>query len=299
MIDPDSSLKYLLASEGAVDLPSLAPRHGFKPERMIFVVGCPRSGTTVLGQCLAAHPALAGGEESLFLLDMWRIIADLHQAKNQRGWGPLSQYIDLYTLVQAVARFADTVFRGILINKPSAIGYVDHTPWYASLIPLLLALYPNCYIIHVVRDGRSVAQSLGASWQAGFIWAGADISQRSALWSKMVLEARTGKSMMKDPAHYREVHYEDICRQPADVLSRLLTALSLPWHDEITAPLAVPHASPSRSDVVLAVRDKAGGQVTLTPKEVSTGWPTAWSQEDRLAFATFAGDTLPILGYSD
>jgi len=41
-------------------------------DRPIFVVGCPRSGTTMLSLMIHAHPRLAMPPESRFLLKVWR-----------------------------------------------------------------------------------------------------------------------------------------------------------------------------------------------------------------------------------
>ena len=80
----------------------------------IFIVGCPRSGTTALGKCLAAHSEIAGSDESLFLLMMWTIFNDMHQGDNKRKYTPLKNFLSTEKLIDNIRLFSDNIFDGLL-----------------------------------------------------------------------------------------------------------------------------------------------------------------------------------------
>ena len=290
--DADLSIEFLLG-EKAADLADLAPRPNPALDRPIFVIGCPRSGTTLLGACLAAHDQLAGGEESLFLVDLWRVLADLGRGCNRRGWAPLAGYLGGDELVAACGGMADAVFTCLLERRRRA-RYVDHTPWYAALVPFITLIYPSAQFVHLVRDGRQVVRSLGDSYAGGFGWAGSDVAGRAHLWSTLVERARTaGRALPED--RYLELRYEDLCAAPRPALSRVLAFADLPWQEEVLLPLAVAHASPSRAAATAQVSRAGDGRVSIAPRPAETGWPDRWTALHRHAFTSAAGETLASL----
>lgn len=294
VINADLSLDFLVAGAGGTEL--ALPVGEVRPgaPAMTFVVGSPRSGTTLVGRALGTHPLLVSGHESLFLVDLWRILADLHQGRNPRGFAPLAEYLELEPLIAHLAALSDGVFGGLLARHPAARGVVDHTPWYASLTPLLRALYPDCRVVHMIRDGRQVARSLARSYAAGFGWAGPDAAAQARLWSAMV---RGGRSAAVLGEGYQELRYEDLERDPEGSLRRVLAGLDLPWEPVILEALAEAHAGPSRSRRLLARRLEGGG-VEVTPQAPRTGWPEGWSADERRAFEAASGGLLGELGYT-
>lgn len=259
-----------------------------------FVLGSPRSGTTLVGRALGTHPQLVSGHESLFLVDLWRVLADLHQGRNPRGFAPLAEYIELDALLGHMAALSDGIFGGLLARHPQASGLVDHTPWYASLTPLLRALYPDCRVVHMIRDGRQVARSLARSHEAGFAWAGPDAAAQARLWSAMV---RGGRSAAVLGDRYQELRYEALERDPEGSLRRLVAGLGLDWAPEILDALAEAHAGPSRASRLLA-RRREDGSVEVTPRTPRTGWPEGWSAAECRAFEAVGGELLAELGYA-
>ena len=276
--DPDISLGFLLGDRAA-DLADLAPRADAPLDRPVFVIGCPRSGTTLLGACLAAHPEAAGGEESLFLVDLWRVLADLGRGANRRGWAPLAGYVGGDELIAACGQMADALLCPLVARRRRA-RYIDHTPWYAALVPFISLLYPSACFVHLVRDGRQVVRSLGESFAAGFGWAGDTLAERARLWTTLVSRARrAGADLPHD--RYLEIRYEDLCAAPRAALGRELAFAGFAWHDDVLFPLAIAHASPSRPAVI--------GH----PAEV--GWPAGWGIDERRIFTAIAGEALACL----
>jgi len=260
----------------------------------IFVVGCPRSGTTVLGTCLAAHAELGGGDESSFLTALAHVYESLYMGRNPRQWAPLSKYLSEESMIAVTRRYADAILFSRL-SRENKKRLVDHTPWYVKIIPFITLLYPSATVIHIIRDGRQVARSLMKSYQDGYSWAGHDIASCAKLWSECV---RSGQEAGRKMNHesYREVRYEQLCENPLGVLSDLVEWLGLEMEEAVLSPLTVRHATPARTNATLA-SNSPSGQLLLHPIRCSRTWPPSWTTEERAAFSMSAGAVLQELGY--
>jgi len=292
----DSNISLPIPNNEEVIMPSVFGQFRQKSglKRPIFVVGSPRSGTTVLGSCLAANKDLSGSDESLFLLDMWRIASDLHSGSNRRGWAPLQKYISTEQLREAIGEFSDNIFNALVVSQGKQ-RYVDHTPWYVACIPMLYSLYHDCIVIHIIRDGRHVTCSLQKAYSSGFEWAGQYISDSARLWSYLVnLGIEYGRT--KHARHYLELRYEDLCLEPETFLKKLCIAIDVEWDNCMLKPLAKAHATPSRKNATIATLNE-NNTLTINQVQEIEDWPKEWSPSDRKAFLDSAGETMTQLAY--
>lgn len=211
----------------------------------IFVVGCPRSGTTVIGRCLSAHPDVGGSDESMFLGSLARIYQNFYVGDNPRAAAPLKNYISEDDLLGTLGRCSDDIF-GSLLARLGRPRYLDHTPWYSRSIDFIDRLYPDAVFIHVIRDGRDVVASLEHSYRSGYWWAGATQTDRSRLWVQLVSTCQQSATRLSlAPARrYIEVSYEQLCSTPFRQLGDLLDFLDLPLNAAVFEPLAEPHTVP-------------------------------------------------------
>jgi len=270
-----------------------ANKQNRKVRAPIFVIGCPRSGTSILGKCLSSHTRISGGHESLFLLEMSRIFYGLHQGVNRRAWRPLNDFTNEADLLNNIREFSENIFSMTLENDDCR--YLDHTPWYVGLMMFINSIYDDSVFVHIIRDGRDVVNSLSKAYDEGFPWAGRNIAERASLWQSLVkLGTECGKSF--EPNRYLEIRYEDLCSQPIQSLRKLADGLQLEWEDNLLLPLAVPTANPSRSDATIAFYDN-NDDFKISPKIVGNVWPKEWSQKDRSSFSEVAISTLVGLGY--
>lgn len=243
----------------------------------VFVVGCPRSGTTVTGRALGAHPRARCLEETLagvYLHDM------LYELKlgTKRATGGLAD-VPLTSLLRHAATFTRSLFDD-LAGPLSPAVVVDHTPWYGVTAPMLDAFLPEARFVHVVRHGAAVVESLAHADATGRAWAGSDVVRRATLWRTMVVECE--RIAAHAPGRWTRVHYEDLVSAPTDVLRRLTGWLGLEWSEAVLLPLSSPHAGPSRP-----------------PGDWTSGHRFAhWTPQDRESFRAIAGDQLEALGYN-
>jgi len=110
------------------------PRLG-REERLVFVVGCPRSGTTFLGRAIGGLPGFVDFGE----VTPWKAALPS---------GPSAD--ELRRILERIRR----------IGLAWGLRGVEQTPETAHSLDAALAAYPEALAVHVVRDGRDVVCSL-------------------------------------------------------------------------------------------------------------------------------------------
>lgn len=211
-----------------------------------LVVGCPRSGTTLVRSFLDSHPAMAIPGESDVTVRLLRdgrgpdrrigvtaARAVLLGSVRTAAWG-----VDLGAALDAVLdRSEDApagrhdvpaadVVREIHSAYARTAGRTrsgDKTPFHANHLPLLTAALPESVVVHVVRDPRSVAAALRA-----VSWATDDAHAAGRAWRRHVANAR-GAGAVLGPRRYLEIRYEDLVVDPVPVLRRLCALLGLEY----------------------------------------------------------------------
>ena len=121
------------------------PRLGHE-ERLVFVVGCPRSGTTFMGRSIGGLP----GFVDLTEVTPW---------KAALPHGPSAQ--QLRSILERVR----------LIGLARGLRCVEQTPETSHVLSEALAAYPQAQAVHALRDGRDVVCSL---LERGWLNAGKD-----------------------------------------------------------------------------------------------------------------------------
>jgi tetratricopeptide (TPR) repeat protein len=115
-----------------------AKADGSSSTRPVFVVGMPRSGTSLVEQILASHPGVAGAGE----LEFWADELRGDEARIRAGLLPARQR-------QKIA----TDYLQVLKSRHADAGYVvDKTPRNADLLGLIHSVFPDARILHVQRD---------------------------------------------------------------------------------------------------------------------------------------------------
>ena len=248
----------------------------------IFVVGCQRSGTTMLRLVLDSHPHISCGPETRFLSSLSRITG--------RDWHRLSRYgfTEQYWL-----HHIHDFFDGILTDYAHSRGkerWADKTPLYALSLGFLNDVFPNCQIIHVVRDGRDVVLSHRKRF-------GHKSAVKATIkWPRYIEAARAvGEKLPAD--RYLEVRYEDVVNDTEKTLRGLLDFLHEPWDP------AVLDYDKEHHDVPEKYRELADQRRTSakTDKAIYRNRVGAHRRELdpllRLLTAAFSGSTLRKLGY--
>jgi hypothetical protein len=270
----------------------------------LFVVGCPRSGTTLLQRMLDANPLLAVSNDPHFIPFAPGVGAGLDPPVTEELVDWLLRYRTFARLgldertVRAAAASAAT-YRQLVAALYDAFGRErgkllagEKTPRYVRYLPLLHALFPGARVIHIVRDGRDVALST-------LDWARPDRGPgRFRLWREHPLavcalswhwHVTTG---MRDGTRlgdlYSEVRYEDLVANPERTLRRLTAGVGLPFADGMLAF----HAGRQRHERGLSAK-----AAWLPPTPGLRDWRTQLAPGDLELFEALAGDLLSRLGY--
>ncbi|HVS84793.1 MAG TPA: sulfotransferase [Gaiellaceae bacterium] len=283
----------------------------------IFVFGAPRSGTTWLQRLLGAHPAIATPQElHLFsgYLAGWPRLWDEQLPASEDLWRR-NRYNGLPAIMtraefDAFARdLVDSVHRRVLAAKPGATIVLEKDAGYQHVLPLIVRLFPEARLIHVIRDGRDVAASLlraSAGW--GREWASRTASHAGWAWRSNVEAGRTGAALT---GHYREVRYEDLGSPAGPQLLHGLLAFvgaecTAAEAAEIHARFALVDDEGARPESIVwggEVRARIGER-PLEPEGFYGGatpgsWRDGFDAFDRWSFALEAGALLGELGYED
>lgn len=193
---------------------------GVETTRPIFIVGLPRSGTTLIEQILASHSQVFGAGELPFAGES---LASLPVVMN-RDTRPVHclAEIDRETTRQVAERHLDRLRE----RNDTARHVVDKMPDNYLHVGLIHVLFPNATIIHCRRDLRDVAVSC---WMTHF---------RQIRWScdpeAIAVRFREYRRVMEHwrqvlPVPLHEVHYEETVTDLEGVAQRLLAACGLEW----------------------------------------------------------------------
>lgn len=267
-----------------------------------FVIGCPRSGTTLLRAILDAHPALAVPPESYFLVPALRradryassdgvdrsaLLDDVVANLSWRQWAldeaALSAIRDDPTLVTVAA-----VMRAIYAAYAETQGktrYADKTPQHSLHVRLLATAFPEARFVHLLRDGRDVVPSL---LEMPFF---PDRFARAALfWQERVEGGLAARTLVGDD-RYHELRYEDLVADPERETRALCAFLDLSFEP------AMLEYHERAEQVIAGVYDAGHHLGVLRPPAPTRDWRTGLPPRRVALFEALVGETLDRAGY--
>ncbi|WP_187265914.1 sulfotransferase family protein [Alkalisalibacterium limincola] len=205
----DALVGQLAGDRAAVPVPvSGSASPGVRP---VFIVGLPRSGTTLLSAMLAAHPRVStAGEQGLVAA------LAMGPARSQvlSGAAHGGLYQDWY--LAAVGDLTD-----------GADVVVDKMPLNAEHVGIILAAFPDALVVHIERDLPDVAASIHLhdfDFGCGFSMSAGDIGAYAGVISRHLSHWRE-----RAPGRVLEVAYEALTQDAPKALSPVLERLGLAW----------------------------------------------------------------------
>ncbi|HEU4664221.1 MAG TPA: sulfotransferase [Dokdonella sp.] len=196
---------------------SASPSVGDDDFKPLFVLGLPRSGTTLVADWLARHPAVCNRGELPFIA---RHAADVARAANPA------------TAREAAARAYRTQVRQ---DDACARWFIDKQPLNFAHVEFILATFPNARIVHCRRNARDTALSIWMQHFAGVEYAFAYDFERIAAVAHGEQRLRAA-ALQRHPGHVREVRYEEFVADPLAATNALAAWIGLPPHDFAQAP---------------------------------------------------------------
>src|SRR5262245_34435300 len=275
----------------------------------VFLVGCARSGTTLLQRVVDAHPRIAITPEMHWITDFFRgrkwlgrhgrvtseQVAGMveHKRFRQFEFSP-EQFQGLLGSADPLSyrQFLEGIFG--LYSRIKGKGLVGNkTPAYVRRIPNLHSIWPEAKFVHLIRDGRDVCLSV-LNWDHSYktagrysIWAEDPVTTTALWWEWKVRFGRQGEQLLGRALHY-EMRYEDLVSRQDDACARLCEFLRLPYD----AAMLRFHEGRTRNEPGL---DAKKAWLPITPG--LRNWRTQMPAEDVERFEAAAGELLDELGY--
>jgi hypothetical protein len=263
-----------------------------------FVVGCARSGTTLLRCMLDSHPRLAVPPESHFITRVAprnpRSPFDIEQILGHpriRTWDIDAAVVRDAVVRRPAATFAEQVrvLFGLYATARGKQRWGDKTPDYVEHIGRIAAIFPDALFIHVIRDGRDVATSL-AQWS----WGPASPVVGAFRWRRKVMRGRRHGAALP-PDRYLELRLEDLIADPEGELRRLCAFLGEAFDP---AMLNYHHSAEERmrepQETFLAVTHP---HLAKPPTAGLRNWRTGLTTAEQEAIEAVCAPLLRELGY--
>lgn len=267
-----------------------------------FVVGCMRSGTTLVRAMLDSHPEMAVPDESFFVpslldqrsalerggrVDLARFEERLWAWQRFRRWGLDRPAVRAALDAGRPATVPDAL-RAVYAQYAAVNGktrYGDKTPLYVKHMPEIAAAFPEARFVHVIRDGRDVALSIvDAHFGPSRIGPAAD------LWRRRVEAGRAAGRALGD--RYTEIRYEQLVADPERVIRAVADFIALDFDPAMLRYF-------ERADALVGPMVKQAHHQHLyqPPTAGLRDWRSALAPGDAALFDLIAGPLLDDLGY--
>ena len=256
----------------------------------IVIVGCGRSGTTLLRVMLDSHPNICCGPESEVFLDKRLKLEVLAERFDM----PPRTLARIYRRAGSRAEFIEKFFAEYcrVTGKPR---WAEKSPRNISDLPFIFRAFPNARVLHIIRDGRDVACSLRTHPRHKVVdgelvplntWK--PIDQCIQRWIDAIELARSYRS---DP-RWAEVRYEELVGHPREAMAAVLEFIGEPW-DEAVLNYDQVHTA-SRDVRKFPQNPEATRQISDSSLD---RWRRDLSDADKANFKSMAGKLLIELGY--
>lgn len=200
------------------------PRAGTRADtaQPLFIVGFPRSGTTLLEQSLSAHPRIVAGDELQLITEITELLPRMLES-------PLTYPDALAELWMGDHRedldsLRDFYLRKVGqlgISRPGATWFTDKMPLNETHLGLIHLLFPKSPVIHVTRHPLDIVVSVYSNLLThGFYcsYALESIARHYVLISELIEHYRT-----EIPLRYLRVRYEDLVDAQEKTLREVLS----------------------------------------------------------------------------
>ena len=290
------------------------------PYRKVFIVGCPRSGTTWIRRLVAHHAQVISGPESHAYPQVlgafvelglrgaagWHRVLDRYRRGARRNLAiGLHHWVGRPALHRFIAaaladperpdeaaaeRVVQAIFDAYVLAHGGTADHVllEKTPHHVFWADRILRHDPHARVVEVLRDGRDVCVSMEMRARTQR-WSPAERAAQIATWVRFVSH---GLALRSEPAFADRillVRFEDVKADPLVQAERLLRFMGL---------------GGSRAEVAEAVeavsidRHPRKGEGRHVRKGAVGDWRTHFSAEDRALFDREAGPLFEQVGYT-
>lgn len=269
-------------------------------QSQIFIGGCSRSGTTLLGAMIGGHPEIICTPESQFKsqllrqivphvnqLDKTAVLQQLSKHWRFKIWGiehsneTLAQMMTTHSYRSLLNTVVTAYAQGQ--SKPNASVWVDHTPENIGYTQSLLNLFPSAKFLHIVRDGRAVAASI-----MPLDWGPNTIIKAARWWMRMTSFGLAAQSFLPQGT-LMQIKYEDLLLNPEKTMRSICQFINVEFHPNmLNAAGFTPPAYTLRQHQLVGRKPDAA---------MATMWRRRLTARQIEIFEHQTRDFLPNLGY--
>jgi hypothetical protein len=245
---------------------------------IVFVIGAPLSGTTLLQRILASHSLFFSIEGETGLFSYQNIFAS-----KRKHFGLYGQ--EIFHLFKDSKDIVDFFDKGIrtLSEKNGNRKFIEKTPQHITRLPFLLKHFPNAKFLHVVRDGRDCFCSAKGH---PHIPQNKSVKRFAKYWKKCVVCPIKVKSVGK----MLTLRYEDFCSKPKEQLQMIMDFLGYPLQDIQLDPEIYSKDHRANLDHFKRLRSQ------ITPASVGR-WKEEMNKFEKQTFVRIAIKELNFYGY--
>lgn len=193
----------------------------------VFVLGMPRSGTTLTEQIIASHPDVHGAGELRDLMEV------LHQAPGAGGPGPYPDRL-LQADRDTITAWGGEYVRRLRARAPTARRITDKMPANYFALGMIHLMLPNAKIVHVKRNAADTCVSCFTrlfNKQQDATYDLRELGLHYANYERLMAHWRR----VLPASSFIEVQYEDIVADMEGQARRLIDWCGLEWHDACLA----------------------------------------------------------------
>ncbi len=219
----DAIARRIEADGPLAALPAVAPVAG-EAARHIFLLGYPRSGTTLVENVLASAAGVVALEERDTLRD-----ADEALVANDGAMPPLDALDPALVTRLRAAYWARVAALGAAVEGRT---FVDMNPFNGIKLPVIARLFPNARIVIMRRDPRDVLLSC---YRINFTpspaaWAFSELEEAARHYDALMRLIEAARANL--PLAYHELRYDRLVSDFEATVRDLASFVGLPWSDD-------------------------------------------------------------------
>lgn len=243
----------------------------------IFIIGAPRSGTTLVQSILNTHSKLCGFDYETAIFTKQNIFRpERYQRSHARN-----KIVELFKNSCDIVDFYDQFVSGVKASECTRV--VEKTPQHINHLEFILKHFPNAQVVHVYRDGRDAYAS--AREHEGVIQ-GSSARYYARYWKKCI------RSRMACGSHRNiyDLCYEKLVTQPRGEVAELMVWLGMKYEESQLDP-----SNYGRDKRAASKHFKRLSQ-PISPASIGK-WGSVLSQSEIDEFNEIAGNELRSWGY--
>ncbi len=194
-----------------------------KDKTPIFIIGMPRSGTTLVEQIISSHPKVFGGDELNFLPTL--IEDKFKSSKNNISFNKIKNISK-----NDILNLSNLYINRIRTLSTTAEKITDKLPINFKWVGLIKIAFPNATIIHCKRNAEdncfSIYKNYFTNPKLNFAYKIDEIVNFYNLYSNLMFYWK--KNI---PNYIYDIHYEKLINNPKKEIQNLIKACNLSWNN--------------------------------------------------------------------